>query len=192
MGYICLDWGFFGPGDMTQGSERGFTVSEAFSTDSKGIGDKRQPLTPEAYIEALPPERREAVEKLRQVIRAHLPEGFVETMGYGMIGYVVPHSLYPAGYHVNPEAPLPFINLASQKQHIALYHMGLYAFPELMTWFEREYALRVKAKLDRGKSCIRFKKVEAIPYELIAELCEKITVEDYVRIYENRGKSASE
>jgi uncharacterized protein YdhG (YjbR/CyaY superfamily) len=144
-------------------------------------------LTPQAYLDALPPERKEAVSKLREVILENLPEGFEEVMSYGMIGYVVPLGLYPAGYHVNPGEPLPFINLASQKNHIALYHMGLYGFQDLMAWFEAEYAKQGLGKLDMGKSCIRFKKVDRIPFDLIGELCRKITVADYVSKYENRS-----
>lgn len=147
--------------------------------------------TPQEYLENLPAERKAVMDKLRSVILENLPDGFEETISYGMLGYVVPHTLYPAGYHVNPKAPLPFISLASQKQYIALYHMGIYAFPELLEWFEREYAARVQGKLDMGKSCIRFKKMDTIPYDLIAELCKKITVEDYIAKYEDRGKSNS-
>jgi len=144
--------------------------------------------TPEEYLDSLPAARREAVEKLRTVILENLPDGFEEVISYGMLGYVVPHTLYPAGYHANPKEPLPFINLASQKQHIAFYHMGIYALPDLLAWFEKEYASRAEGKLDMGKSCIRFKKPDAIPYDLIAELCAKITVEQYIRLYEEGRK----
>jgi len=113
-----------------------------------------------------------------------LPEGFEETMSYGMIGYAVPHRLYPAGYHVNPKEPLPFLALASQKRHIALYHLGLYSFPDLLEWFQAEYERRGFGRLDMGKSCIRFRETAAIPYDLVAELCGKITVADYVARYE--------
>lgn len=140
--------------------------------------------TPETFLDSLLPDHKAAVEKLRQVILDHLPEGFEETLGEGMLHYVVPLRLYPAGYHVQPKTPLPFISLASQKKHIALYHMGLYALPELLDWFEKAYAEQVPGKLDMGKSCIRFKKPEHIPYDLIAALCEKITVLDYVTAYE--------
>ncbi|MDK9711552.1 DUF1801 domain-containing protein [Acidaminobacter sp.] len=148
----------------------------------------KEAKTPQEYLENLPASRREAVEKLRTVILENLPDGFEEVISYGMLGYVVPHTLYPAGYHVNPKEPLPFINLASQKQHIAFYHMGIYAFPDLLLWFEKEYAARVVSKLDMGKSCIRFKKMDAIPYDLIAELCRKITVEQYISLYEESRK----
>ncbi len=145
---------------------------------------KKESNNPEDYISQLPEERREAVTKLRQTIKVNLPEGFQETMSYGMITYVVPHQLYAPGYHVNPEQPLPFVSIASQKNFIALYHMGMYMFPELLTWFKAEYPKHVQTKLDMGKSCVRFKKVSNLPYDLIAELCRKVTVEEYIQLYE--------
>lgn len=144
--------------------------------------------TADEYIAQVPENRTQAMELLRKAVKENLPEGFEETIQYGMIGYVVPHSIYPAGYHVTPEEPLPFIGLASQKNHVALYHMGLYMFPNVLEWFAEEYPKHVKSKLDIGKSCIRFKKMNAIPYELIAELCGKITVADYVTEYERSLK----
>ena len=144
--------------------------------------------SPEDYISQLPQERVEAITKLRQVIVANLPSGFEETMLYDMISYVVPHSIYPAGYHVKPETPLPFISIASQKNFVALYHMGVYAFPELLDWFTAEYPTYVKTKLDMGKSCIRFKKIETIPYQLIGELVSKMTVDQWIEIYESNTK----
>ncbi len=143
---------------------------------------------PEAYINSLPQERKEAVEKLRKVLLENLPEGFEEGMGYGMISYHVPLSNYPQGYHVNSELPLPFINLASQKNYVALYHMGLYSSPELLEWFTREYPNYSKRKLDMGKSCIRFKKMEDIPYELIGQLAAKMTPEEWISLYERSVK----
>ncbi len=140
--------------------------------------------TPDEYIAQVPENRKQALELLRCAVKENLPAGFEETMQYGMIGYVVPHSIYPAGYHVNPKEPLPFMGIASQKNHIALYHMGLYAFPEILEWFTAEYPKYVKTKLDIGKSCIRFKNADAVPYALIAELCGKITVGDYIAKYE--------
>jgi uncharacterized protein YdhG (YjbR/CyaY superfamily) len=140
--------------------------------------------TPEEYIDNIPEERKEAVRSLRKVILENLPEGFVEVMGYGMIGYVVPHSIYPNGYHVTPKLPLPFINLASQKNHIALYHMGLYANKGLFSWLSDEYSKQTKQKPDMGKGCIRFKKPDIIPYKLIGELVSKVTVKDYIAFYE--------
>ena len=117
-------------------------------------------------------------------MKDNLPNGFEEVINYGMPGYVVPHSMYPDGYHCNPSLPLPFIGLASQKNFVALYHMGIYANPKLLKWFTEEYPKHCKSKLDMGKSCIRFKKPEQIPYDLIAELAGKMTVQDWVSIYE--------
>jgi uncharacterized protein YdhG (YjbR/CyaY superfamily) len=136
------------------------------------------------YLERLPEERRETIERLREIILSNLPEGFEETISYGMISYVVPHSIYPKGYHVNPEEPLPFISLASQKNHIAVYHSGIYMIPELEEWFRDEYARRVDTKLDMGKSCIRFRNPKKIPYDLLEELMNKVSVEEYVDLYE--------
>jgi uncharacterized protein YdhG (YjbR/CyaY superfamily) len=141
--------------------------------------------TPQEYLDSLPEDRKIAVEKLRNSIKLNLPEGFQEEMSYGMLGYVVPHSIYPKGYHCKPNLSLPFINIASQKNFIALYHMGIYANPELLNWFVAEYSKQVKSKIDMGKSCIRFKKMEDIPYELIGELAAKMTVSEWISIYEN-------
>ena len=149
---------------------------------------KSDAQSPEQYLEQLPEDRKQAMAALRSVLSDNLPEGFSETVGYGMIAYVVPHSLYPNGYHCNPATPLPFINLASQKNFIALYHMGLYANQELCEWFVNEYPKHSKTKLDMGKSCIRFKKPEHIPYDLIAELATKMSVEDWVNLYEHNLK----
>jgi len=140
--------------------------------------------SPEQYIALLPDDRKLAISKLRQTILSNLPKGFEETMSYGMIGYVVPHSIYPAGYRTDPKQPLPFMNIASQKNFIALHHMGIYANKELLEWFVNEYPKRCKSKLDMGKGCIRFKKVDQIPYELIAELTRKISVEKWISIYQ--------
>lgn len=144
--------------------------------------------SPEDYIRQLPDDRQEAFSKLRQIILENIPEGFEETMIYGMIGYVVPKSIYPAGYHVNPELPLPFISIASQKNHIAFYHSGVYASNELMEWFTGEYPKYVKNKLDMGKSCIRFRNIENIPYTLIASLVSKVSVNDWIKVYEKTIK----
>ena len=142
--------------------------------------------TPEQYINELPEERRLAVSRLRNILKEKLPEGFKEEMSYGMLGYVVPHELYPKGYHVNPELPLPFINLASQKNFIALYHSGIYSSDDLLEWFKEEYAKQVPTKLDMGKSCIRFKNVKNIPFDLIAELAEKMTPQQWIELYESK------
>jgi uncharacterized protein YdhG (YjbR/CyaY superfamily) len=140
--------------------------------------------TIEAYLQELPEDRKEAMKKLRAVIKKNLPKGFKEEMSYGMIGYVVPHSLYPGGYHCNPKLPLPFMCIASQKNFIALYHMCVYADPALQKWFAAEYAKAVSAKLDMGKSCIRFKKAENIPYKLIGELTARVTMQEWIDRYE--------
>ena len=141
------------------------------------------------YITAIPEEKRVSFTKLRDSILKNLPQGFVEEMSYGMIGYVVPHSLYPDGYHCNPKLPLPFVNIASQKNFIALYHMGIYANPALMEWFITEYPKHTNLKLDMGKSCIRFKKIDQIPFDLMAELARKMSVEDWIECYETQIKN---
>ncbi len=138
----------------------------------------------DAYIALLPDDRKQAVAKLRKILSDNLPKGFSETMSYGMIGFVVPHAIYPKGYHCNPKLPLPFVSIASQKNFVALYHMGIYAKPDLYNWFINEYPKHCKTKLDMGKSCIRFKKMDQIPYELIAVLVQKISVKDWIEIYE--------
>lgn len=144
--------------------------------------------TPEQYINELPVNRKEAITELRDTIKKNIPKGFKEAMGYGLPGFVVPHELYPAGYHCNPKQPLPFVGFASQKNFIAFYHMGIYAQPELLKWFTTEYPKHTKAKLNMGKSCIRFKKTEDIPYKLIGELMKKITVKDWINTYEKNLK----
>ncbi|MBE2207187.1 MAG: DUF1801 domain-containing protein [Saprospiraceae bacterium] len=144
--------------------------------------------TPDLYISHLPEDRIAPMEALREVIKRNLPPGFEETMSYGVIGYVVPHTLYPAGYHCDPKLPLPFMSIASQKNFVAVYHIGIYALPELMNWFVTEYPKHAKGKLDMGKSCIRFKKPDQIPFRLIGELASKMTVEDWVRVYESSLK----
>ncbi|WP_298393586.1 DUF1801 domain-containing protein [Flavobacterium sp.] len=145
-------------------------------------------ITPEQYIAELPEDRREAMTKLRQITLASLPEGFEEQMSYGMLGYVVPHSLYPNGYHCTPELPLPFFAIASQKNSINIYHMMVYSDQSLHDWFSSEYPKHCKSKLDMGKSCIRFKKVNDIPFDLIAELLTKISVQQWIENYETNLK----
>lgn len=140
--------------------------------------------TIEEYLDNLSDDRKSAIQQLREVILNNLPKGFVEEMSYGMLGYVVPHSMYPAGYHCNPKLPLPFINVASQKNFIAIYHMGIYCNKKLFDWFTTEYAKQSTTKLDMGKSCIRFKKTNQIPYQLIGELVSKVTPEQWITIYE--------
>ncbi len=144
--------------------------------------------TPKEYIDSLPEERKKAVSELRKVILKNLPKGFKEEMSYGMIGYVVPHSLYTDGYHCNPKLPLPFMNIASQKNFVAVYHMGIYGNKKLQAWFVKEYVKQTNTKSDMGKSCLRFKKMDQIPYKLIGELASKMTPEDWIAIYEKNIK----
>lgn len=144
--------------------------------------------SPDDYINQIPDDRKVAFQRLRAVIKDHLPAGFEETMNYGMIGYVVPHSIYPAGYHCDTNLPLPFMNIASQKNFVALYHMGIYADSALMEWFTAAYKKAVPSKLDMGKSCIRLKKMDQIPFDLIGELCQKMTVQDWINTYESAFK----
>ena len=144
--------------------------------------------TPEQYLKELPADRKEAVTKLRDTILKNLPKGFKETMSYGMLTYVVPHEIYPAGYHCNPKQALPFVSIASQKNFIAFYHMGMYANPELLKWFQTEYTKHSATKPDMGKSCVRHKKPEQIPYKLIGELMKKISVKDWIECYEKNFK----
>jgi uncharacterized protein YdhG (YjbR/CyaY superfamily) len=141
--------------------------------------------TVEEYIALLPEDRKTAINKLRDVILCHIPPGFEETISYGMIGYVIPHSLYPQGYRTNPTLTLPFINLASHKNYIALHHMGIYADNKLLEWFVAEYNTRYNQKPDMGKGCIRFKKMDQIPYDLIGELAGKVSVERWITTYES-------
>ena len=144
--------------------------------------------SPDAYIKGLPADRREATEALRAVIKKNLPKGFEETMSYGMIGYVVPHKLYPDGYHCDPKLPLPFMSIAAQKNFYAFYHMGLYADATLMKWFKAEWPKHTAAKPDMGKSCIRFKKADDIPLKLIGQLVKKVPVKSWIATYEQAFK----
>ena len=146
-------------------------------------------VTPKQYLEELSEDRKAPIEKLRQQILDNLPKGIEEAMNYGMLGYVIPHTVYPEGYHCDPKLPLPFMNLASQKNFVAVYSMVLYAKPEVMDWFIKEYAKRCKYKLDMGKSCIRFKKMDDIPFELIGELTSKVDTQEWIRIYEDSRKN---
>jgi len=144
--------------------------------------------SPEDYIGQLPEERQPVITRIRSIINSNIPKGFKEQMSYGMLGWVVPHSLYPDGYHCDPKLPLPFINLASQKNFVALYHSGMYADPKLYDWFVSEHPKHCKRKLDMGKSCIRFKSMDDIPYELIKKLSSKMTSEEWIKLYENNVK----
>ena len=140
--------------------------------------------SPDDYISQLPEERKAPMTKLHNLIKDNMPDGLESGMGYGMPAYFVPKSVYPPGYHCKPFPPLPFISIASQKNFVALYHMGLYAKKELYDWFVAEYPKHAKYKLDMGKSCIRFKKLDNIPYDLIGELAGKITPQQWIKIYE--------
>jgi hypothetical protein len=144
--------------------------------------------TPEQYLSELQEDRRIVMEKLRSVASKKLPKGFNEVMSYGMLGYVVPHEIYPNGYHCTPELPLPFFNIASQKNSINIYHMALYGDKQLYDWFVTEYPKHCKSKLDMGKSCVRFKKLDDIPFDLIGELLSRVTVEDWIKMYEKMLK----
>jgi hypothetical protein len=144
--------------------------------------------TPAEYIASLPQERKQVMIDLRKTIVANLPKGFKEEMSYGHIGYIVPLSLYPDGYHCDTSLPLPFLSIASQKNFVALYHMGIYSDKELHDWFVGEYPKHVKTKLDMGKSCIRFKKPEHIPFDLIGELVARMSPEEWIEIYERAFK----
>lgn len=149
---------------------------------------QNQANSPEDYISQVPEDRQEALKKLRKTIHNNLPKEFEEGIQYGMIGYYVPHSVYPDGYHCDPKTPLPFMSFASQKNSINLYHSGIYVVPEIHDWFVNEYPKHSKRKLDMGKSCIRFKKIDEIPFNLIGELCTKLSVSEWINIYETNFK----
>ncbi|MFL5730714.1 MAG: DUF1801 domain-containing protein [Cytophagaceae bacterium] len=144
--------------------------------------------TPEDYLKQVSKDRLESFGKLRVTILKNIPKGFEECIAYGMISYVIPHSLYPDGYHCNPKIPLPFISIASQKNFIALHHLGLYGSPKLLDWFVKEYAAKCEFKLDMGKGCVRFKKPEHIPYKLIADLIKKVSAKEWIELYEKNFK----
>ena len=136
------------------------------------------------YKKNVPEDKKDVFDKLMKTVRENIPKGFSEELSYGIPAWVVPHSLYPKGYHCSPELPLPFVSIASQKNFIALYHMGIYATPELLDWFVKEYTKHSKRKLDMGKSCIRFKKMDDIPFDLIGELMQKMSPKDWIGKYE--------
>ncbi|MBK9686324.1 MAG: DUF1801 domain-containing protein [Saprospiraceae bacterium] len=144
--------------------------------------------TVEEYLNELPEDRIAAMLQLQKIIKKNLPKGFSEEMNYGMLGYVVPHKLYPAGYHCDPKLPLPFLAIASQKNFIAIYHMGIYADPKLHDWFTNAYAELNIGKLDMGKSCIRFKNPAKIPFDLIGELVSKMSPQQWIAMYESNYK----
>src|SRR5690554_5858787 len=149
---------------------------------------KTEGKTVTEILNNVPEERKEVFQKLHNVILENLPEGFEAAISYGMLGYVVPHSIYPPGYHCKPAEPLPFASIASQKNSINFYHMGIYADPALLDWFVASYPQHSKQKLDMGKSCIRFKKTDDIPFQLIGELMGKLSVEQWINLYESRLK----
>lgn len=140
------------------------------------------------YLEALPEDRTKAIQRFIKIFEKHLPAGFEKGLNYGMPSFYVPHSRYPDGYHCDPKLPLPFINIASQKNFVALYHMGIYATPELLEWWQTEYPKHAKYKLDMGKSCVRFKRMDDIPWRLVEELAQKITPEAWIATYESSFK----
>ena len=142
----------------------------------------------EDYISQVPQERQNTLKRLRKTIVDNLPKGFEEGIQYGMIGYYVPHSIYPDGYHCTPETPLPFMSFASQKNSVNLYHSGIYAKKELHDWFVNEYPKYCSRKLDMGKSCVRFKNLDEIPFDLIAELTRKMTCDEWINVYESALK----
>lgn len=144
--------------------------------------------TVEEYMNNVPEDRKKVMTELHKTILTNLPKGFEVGFSYGMMGYAVPHKLYPAGYHCDPKQPLPFIGIASQKNFIALYHMGIYADPKLLKWFTTEFPKHSTKKLDMGKSCIRFKKPEDVPLKLIGELASKMTPKDWITLYESAFK----
>ena len=139
----------------------------------------------------IPDERKGAFTRLHETILDNLPEGFEPGISYGGLGYVVPHSVYPAGYHCKPSEPLPFAGIASQKNSINFYHMGIYADPKLFKWFQEAHAKASPKKLDMGKSCIRYKKPEDIPFKLIGELAAKMSMEEWIEKYESMLKGGS-
>jgi len=136
----------------------------------------------------VPKDRVEAFNKLHDVIVKNMPKGFEAAISYGGLGYVVPHTIYPEGYHCKPSEPLPFAGLASQKNSINFYHMGIYSDPKLLEWFVSEYPKHSNQKLDMGKSCVRFKKLDEIPFKLIGELMKKMSVKDWIKTYEIKLK----
>lgn len=141
--------------------------------------------TVEEYLKNIPQDRVQIIQKLRETIKEHLPTGFSEEIQYGMIGYVVPLDRYPKGYHCKKDTPLPFVSIASQKNTINIYHMGIYVNETLLNWFTKKFSEVSNRKLDMGKSCIRFKNFDEIPYDLIGELMTKMTIEEVIKIYEN-------
>jgi uncharacterized protein YdhG (YjbR/CyaY superfamily) len=142
-------------------------------------------MTVSDYIDNVKEERKSVFLQVLEAVRKGIPSDFEECLSYGMIGFVVPHSLYPKGYHCDPKLPLPFISIANQKNSINLYHMGIYANADLLDWFVDSYNKSSGSKLDMGKSCIRFNPKKEIPYLLIQELCSKMKAEEWIKLYES-------
>ena len=143
-----------------------------------------KPQSVDDYLAGVPEERREVLQAVRQTILENLSQGYEEGIQYGMIGYYVPHEIYPAGYHADPRQPVPFAGLASQKNHMAIYLMSVYADPELEGWFRAAWTNAGK-RLDMGKSCVRFKKLDAVPLDVIAETVRRVPVSEFIDQYES-------
>lgn len=144
--------------------------------------------TVDQYLAGLPTDRRDALNEVRRVILRNLPKGYEEGMQYGMIGYYVPHSVYPPGYHCDPKQPLPFAGLASQKNHMSMYLMCIYGDPEHQKRFQEEW-LATGRKLDMGKACIRFKKIDDVPLEVVGGAIKRVTVKKFIEYYESTIKT---
>ena len=142
-----------------------------------------KPASPKAYLDSLPDDRRKAIAAVRATIRKNLPKGYAEGIQYGMLGYFVPHSVYPDGYHTDPSQPLPFISVASQKNHMALYLFCIYVDPKVQQRFVKEWKAS-GCKLDMGKSCVRFKSIDDVPLDVLGKTVSRIPVKTFVKAYE--------
>ncbi|MBM3452765.1 MAG: DUF1801 domain-containing protein [Bacteroidetes bacterium] len=145
-------------------------------------------MTVKEYIDNVSEDRRGVFLQVLEAIRKGIPADFEECISYGMIGFVVPHSIYPKGYHCDPKLPLPFVSVSNQKNSINIYHMGIYADAKLLEWFVESYKHSTNSKLDMGKSCIRFNPKKDIPYSLIKKLCGKINAHEWIELYESAFK----
>lgn len=145
---------------------------------------KSDATTVEAYLETLPTDRRAAIEAVRKVILENLDEGYEEGMQYGMIGYYVPHRVYPAGYHCDPKQPLPFATLGSQKGYMSVYLMCVYGHGATRSWFVDAWKKAGK-KLDMGRSCVRFKKLEDLALDVIGEAIRRVPARKYIEFVES-------
>ncbi len=153
----------------------------------KDLAMQSKATTVQQYLDELPDDRRVAISVVRQVMRKNLPKGFEEGIQYGMIGYYVPHSVYPDGYHCNPKEPLPYASLASQKNHMSIYLMCIYGEEKHRKWFVDAWKESGK-KLDMGKSCVRFKKLEDVPLQVVGQAIQRVTVKKYIDVYETAMK----